>query len=390
MPKQHRTGIRARHARTCSLSSGGTCSCRPSWEASVYSAREKKKLRKTFPTQAAARAWQGDAAVAVRRRTMVAPTRTTLRQAAEAWLAGARDGSIRTRAGAEYKPSALRGYEQALRLRVLPELGGVRLSALARNDVQDLADQLVSRGLDPSTIRNTLLPLRAILRRAVSRGEIALNPTTGIELPAVRGRRERIATPEEAASLIAVLRSGDRAVWATAMYAGLRLGELRAIRWEDVDLATGVIKVERSWDSKDGLIEPKSQAGRRKVPVPAVLRDFLVEHRQITKRSERLAFGRNSDTPFSPSSLRARALAAWKKAELEPITLHEARHTFASLMIAAGVNAKALSTYMGHSSVMITYDRYGHLMPGNEVEAAGLLDAYLVRADTAARLTQVQ
>ena len=72
---------------------------------------------------------------------------------------------------------------------------------------------------------------------------------------------------------------------------------------------------------------------------------------------------------------RARELPA-----IEPISLHEARHTFASLMIAAGVNAKALSMYMGHSSITITYDRYGHLMPGNEEEAAGLLDAYLERA----------
>jgi integrase len=67
-------------------------------------------------------------------------------------------------------------------------------------------------------------------------------------------------------------------------------------------------------------------------------------------------------------------------AGVEPITLHECRHTFASLMIAAGVNAKALSTYMGHSSITITLDRYGHLMPGNEDEAAGLLDVYLARA----------
>ncbi|HZB86312.1 MAG TPA: tyrosine-type recombinase/integrase, partial [Gaiellaceae bacterium] len=77
------------------------------------------------------------------------------------------------------------------------------------------------------------------------------------------------------------------------------------------------------------------------------------------------------------SSLSARAATAWKG--LEPITLHEARHTYASLMIAAGVNAKALSEYMGHASVTITYDRYGHLMPGNEDQAADLLDAYLER-----------
>lgn len=65
---------------------------------------------------------------------------------------------------------------------------------------------------------------------------------------------------------------------------------------------------------------------------------------------------------------------------VEPIGLHDARHTFASLMIAAGVNAKALSTYMGHASVTITFDRYGHLMPGNEDESAKLLDAYLAKA----------
>ncbi len=76
----------------------------------------------------------------------------------------------------------------------------------------------------------------------------------------------------------------------------------------------------------------------------------------------------------------------WQAAGLDPIGMHECRHTFASLMIAADVNAKALSTYMGHSNISITYDRYGHLMPGNESEAAALVDAYLERANTKARL----
>ena len=84
-----------------------------------------------------------------------------------------------------------------------------------------------------------------------------------------------------------------------------------------------------------------------------------------------------------------RELRVWAEVELRPIGLHGARHTFASLMIAAGVNAKALSTYMGHANISITLDRYAHLMPGDEDEAAGRLDAYLERADTAARLAQV-
>jgi integrase len=95
-----------------------------------------------------------------------------------------------------------------------------------------------------------------------------------------------------------------------------------------------------------------------------------------TGRTHGFAFGEAS-APFGPDSVRRRANGAWQKAGLRPITLHESRHTFASLMIAAGVNAKALSTYMGHSTITITLDRYGHLMPGNEAEAAGLLDTYL-------------
>ena len=205
----------------------------------------------------------------------------------------------------------------------------------------------------------------------------------------MRGRRDRFASPEEAEKLIAAVPLGDQALWASAFYAGLRLGELRALRWSDLDLATVVIRVERSWDAKEGYVEPKSRAGRRTVPIPVVLRDFLVEHRMRQRRDTGLVFGRTADRPFNPSSVQRRAASAWKEAELKPITLHECRHTFASLMIAAGVNAKALSSYMGHSSVMITLYRYGHLMPGNETEAAELLDAYLDRASTKARLAQI-
>ncbi len=84
--------------------------------------------------------------------------------------------------------------------------------------------------------------------------------------------------------------------------------------------------------------------------------------------------------PFNRDRLVARAEKAWKQRGLQPIGLHEARHTFASTLIAAGVNAKALSSYLGHSSIQITLDRYGHLMPGNEDEAVALVDAYLERA----------
>jgi integrase len=210
------------------------------------------------------------------------------------------------------------------------------------------------------------------------RGDLAVNPCAGLELPAVRGRRERYASPDEAERLIAAVPERDRAIWATAMCAGLRLGELRALRDEDVDLAGGLIRVERGWNPSEGVIELKSRAGRRKVPIPAILRDYLVEHRMRSdRRGSALIFGNTATTPFTPNMLQRRADQTWAEAGLEQITPHSCRHTFASLMIAAGVNAKALSTFMGHTKIGITLNRYGHLMPGSEEEAASLLDAYL-------------
>jgi integrase len=98
-------------------------------------------------------------------------------------------------------------------------------------------------------LRNALLPMRAIYRRALARGDVAVNPTTGLELPAVRGTRERVASPDEAKRLPAAL-DRDRALWATAMFAGLRRGELRALTWDAVDFDRGVIRVVSSWDRK--------------------------------------------------------------------------------------------------------------------------------------------
>jgi integrase len=158
-----------------------------------------------------------------------------------------------------------------------------------------------------------------------------------------------------------------------------------------VDLATGVIRVERAYDEKEHVeIEPKSRAGRRTVPIVGALRDILVEHKAREGRGHGRVFGSSPETPFQSSNLWRRAQRAWTRAGLAPIGLHEARHTFASVLIAAGVNAKAITTYMGHASVQTTYDLYGKLMPGSESEATALVDAYLNRTDTAARLAQLE
>jgi integrase len=134
--------------------------------------------------------------------------------------------------------------------------------------------------------------------------------------------------------------------------AGLRRGEFQALRVEDIDLANGVIRVERGWDDREGVIELKTRAGRRRVPITAVLRDYLLEQRlRAGRQGDQLAFGRTPTLAFDAKALQERADKTWRKAKADRITPHECRHSFASLMIAAGVNAKALQTYMGHASV---------------------------------------
>ena len=180
--KRNPQGIRVRHSRTCaSVMSGRRCNCQPSYEASVFSAKDGRKIRKSFSTQAAAKMWRADATGAVRRGTMKAPTATTLREAWDAWLAGARDGSIRNRSGDEYKPSVLRSYETSMRLRVLDDLGSVRLSDVRRAKLSRTLRPDPAKGFDPSTVRNALMPLRALYRRSVGRGEITVNATAGVE-----------------------------------------------------------------------------------------------------------------------------------------------------------------------------------------------------------------
>jgi integrase len=163
----------------------------------------------------------------------------------------------------------------------------------------------------------------------------------------------------------------DLALWATALYAGLRRGELMGLHREEIDLATGVIRVERGWDQCEGEVAPKSKQGRRKVPIPAILRDRLTEYLMDGPESGRIFVGARDAYD--------RGRAAAQAAGVEPPTLHECRHGYAALMIAAGVNVKALSTFMGHANIRITLDQYGHLLRGAEDEAASLLDAFLAR-----------
>src|SRR5262249_34565187 len=143
-------GITVRHARGCSERTGGRCDCEPTFQAQVYDRRAAKRITRTFPTLAAARNWRQDAAVGIRRGEVSANAGMTVAQAADRWLALARAGAIRNRSGDVYKPSALRSYEGAMRVRVGERLGAYDLSSLSRADLQRFVGDMLTDGLDAS------------------------------------------------------------------------------------------------------------------------------------------------------------------------------------------------------------------------------------------------
>lgn len=354
-----------------------------SYLATVFDARTGKRIRKTHRTVTAAKRWRADTQAAIRSNALAPASALTFGEAADELLAGMESGAVVTGKGRKrYKPATVRSYRRAIDKRLRPQFGNRKLSDLRPGELQRYVDELVGSGMKPSTVRNTLDPLRVVCRWALKRELISDNPTTNLDVPAADGKRERIASPEEGAALIEALPSSERPLWATAMYAGLRRGELRALRWTDLDLASGVIRVERGWDDEEGPIEGKTDNARRIVPIAGLLRDLLAEHRMSEgdRDPEALVFGRTDADAFVPSTIDNRAKRAWRDAELNGLTLHEARHTFASICIAAGLNAKAIQSYMGHSSIQITFDLYGHLMPGSEAVATEQLDAFLVRS----------
>jgi integrase len=200
-----------------------------------------------------------------------------------------------------------------------------------------------------------------------------------------------VASAEEAGELLAALPADLRALYAGAFYAGLRRGELRAIRWEDVDVAGGVITVRRGWDDVVGEIALTPGKGFRTVPVIALLRDYLVESREREGREERdFVFGASGDRPFAPSRVGRSAARAWSEENaarsgrgeepLVPIRLHDCRHTFVLLMYDAGLSLERIGDYIGHSPAYMI-DRYRHLLEGDEAEMRRIMDDYLARAD---------
>ncbi len=345
------------------------------YRGTYYDRRLGKKIRGPWTTSLAeAKAWRVDAQAAAQAAAERPASARTVKEAATEWLELAAASHARNRTGDPYKPSVIRSYRGSFETHVYPVLGGTPMDQIDQPMLYRLIERWQLDGFGASSIRNAMTALRVVLRHAAARGEITANPCSGLRLPAGRGRRDRVADPAEAERLVAALPPFERVLYATAIYAGLRRGELAGLRWSDLDLTRGTLRVERSYDFVARVYTtPKSAAGVRVVPMATRLRELLVE-RGLDNRvaSNDPVFG-----PFNPRSISKRADAAFKAAGERRITLHECRHTYASLSVAAGVAPKELQASMGHASIGITMDRYAHLWPTSVDVFRTKLDDYL-------------
>ena len=335
---------------------------------------------RSFKSKAAAKAWRRDALVEASIGTLTTARATpTLGEAFDDLLQEMRSGAALSRSGTPYRPGSIRTY--AHQRAVWQELEHVRLHDLRRADVQRVVDRLRAEGRSASAIRNAVDPLRVIYRRA-ARADLTTNdPLAHLDFPAIRRKPIRVERAADPQVLLGALPDDLRALWATALYAGLRRGELRALRWTHVDLDVGVIRVARGWDDVEGEQETKSAAGVRGVPIVLPLRRELARHQRATKRTGgALVFGMTATRPFATSSVDTRSKEAFATAGIaDPPTLHTARHATISRLIAAGLDAKVVQSIAGHSSIATTFDRYGHLFPDAIAESRDRLDAYLQR-----------
>ena len=373
-------GITLRHAKSCSARRGRSCDCSPAFQSWVYDHRVDRKVYKTHRSAAAAKNWRQDMLVAIRRGEVAAARSTvTVADAVDAWLDGARKGTVRTRGRKPFAGGTIRSVEQNYRLRVAERFGRRRLDRVSLLELQEWVDELDGDGVHPGTIETTVLPLRMAYRRAKTRGEVTHDPTDGLELPQkpVRGSTRR---PPDASLIISVLVGAptpDRAAWAVFMLAGLRRGELLGLRWSDVDLDASTIHAAQQYAPAEAIFKVTKGRRERKVPLGATLAAELRAHRLLTGRREGLVFGADGQRAMDTGKFQARADVAWKAAGVQRITPHAGRHLYASMSAAAGTPIERLSRYMGHSSIAVTWDNYGHLFPGDEVADATLQDAFL-------------
>lgn len=287
------------------------------------------------------------------------------------------------RASTEYKWSLVANKH------IIPSLGRYQLRDLESRHVQDWIIKL-SKFIKPSTVHSYYTVLHVALNDAVKSRLIARSPCENITLPSVKKTERKIISPEQLNQLLDVLEYPWLAFFVVAFSTGMRKGELLALRWEDIDFTSGVVRIHRNVTRVPGRFvegDPKSESSNRNVILQAFALKALDDHRHQQKiekmaadewEEKGLVFCRDGEFWYmnAPNVVLERAL---EKAGLQEtgITPHGGRHTLASQLLGRKFNPKVVQEILGHSDIKMTLGMYNHALPGAQEEAMQEMNSVL-------------
>jgi integrase len=309
----------------------------------------------------------------------------------------------------ENRDSTAEQYADVLEGRVLPRIGGLRLTAIDRGTLYQLRKDLLESGargpngggpLSPRTVNLTMSIVGKVLGDALEDDLIAKNPAKGMKKVKEGHTEMKVWNAEQTRAYLDAI-GDDRlaALWSLYVRIGLRRGEALALRWSDVDLDKRTLRIEQTLvlvsapKERGGRrlewSEPKTEAGRRTITLGEDLAAELRRHRQ-RQREERMAWGEAyelSDLVFTRengAAIHPETASFWHSrwcriAGLPVIRLHDLRHTAATLALSAGVHPKTVSVRLGHKKVGVTLDVYSHVLDEHQDEAAEAVDDLLRR-----------
>jgi len=317
-------------------------------------------------------------------------------------------------AATKLKPRTVLSYQQGYARHVLPVFGSKRISALTSQDVERWVASLHASGLAPATVRNTFVALNKVCRYAVRHRLMGQNPCTGTELPRASHAdafRPKFLTPGEVSALSTHLSAAHPdapygLIVRVAAYTGLRAGELAALRIKDVNTFKREIRVERNVQRIAGewvVGTPKSARSTRTVPLlhddlVAGLTAHIAAHPHRPDPEAALWPGRTPGTHAVDYSRHFDHLSfyrwyfkpAARAVGLPSLHFHDLRHTYASLMFAAGVDVYKVSRWLGHGSMAVTDGVYAHLYQTDNAAERDRVAVYMASVATPAAPTPLR
>jgi integrase len=352
-----------------------------------------KQHIKTFSTKKAATEWRAEMTVDKQKGVHVpASTSILVADASRRWLEQAQNDGL--------EPSTIAAYEQAIRLHIEPFIGELKLVDLSAAGVEDFRNRLRREGRSSVMVSKVATALGGIIGHAMSLGLASRNPVResvqyGKRRARLAKRHEKrlevgvdIPSKDELRLILAHASERWRHLIVTAIFTGLRASELRGLTWKDVDLKAATLRVRQRADRWDTIGSPKSAASAREVPLVPMVVNALKEWKLgCPKGPLKLVFPDDDGKVEALHNIHRNALGKaqrdagistdWKAPKYG---LHSLRHAAASLFIEQGFTPKKVQAMLGHSSIQMTFDRYGHLFPSQESdqEKMAALQARLV------------